>query len=201
MLFRSCLPDDPRGRVGVVLVHGFVCNRGIWNAWLARLSERNQPFIAVNVPSVFGSIDEGTCVVGAAVERMAQITGRAPLIVAHSMGGLVVRRWWCSQPDARVRHAITLGTPHQGTWLARFAMSLNGRQMQPGSSWLQAVGRGEPPSRAQQFTCFYSHCDNIVFPPTTATLPGADNRHLAGVAHVQMVDRPEPWIEALRWLS
>ena len=197
----DCLPEDAGGRVGVVLVHGFVCNRGVWNAWLARLSERNQPFTAVNMPSVFGSIDEGTSEVDAAVARMAQTTGRAPLIVAHSMGGLVVRQWWCGRPDADVRHVITLGTPHQGTWLARFAMSLNGRQMQPGSPWLQAMGRGEPLARAQHFTCFYSHCDNIVFPPVTAMLPGADNRHLAGVAHVQMVDRPEPWIEALRWLS
>lgn len=195
------LPDDARGRVGVVLVHGFVCNRGLWNAWLARLSARNQPFIAVNLPTVFGSIDDGTSEVERAVERMVDLTGRAPLIVAHSMGGLVVRQWWCGKPDAAVRHVITLGTPHRGTWLARFAMSLNGRQMQPGSSWLQAVGQGEPQPRAAHFTCFYSHCDNIVFPPMTATLAGADNRHLAGVAHVQMVDRPEPWVETLRWLS
>ena len=195
------VPANAAGRTGVVLVHGFVCNRGLWNAWLARLTVRDQPFIAVNLPSVFGAIDPGASVVGAAVERLTRATGRAPLIVAHSMGGLVVRQWWCSQPGAEVQHVITLGTPHQGTWLARFAMSLNGRQMRPGSAWLAAVSRDEPQTRARQFTCFYSHCDNIVFPPTTATLPGANNRHLEGVAHVQMVDRPEPWVEALRWLS
>ena len=49
-------------------------------------------------------------------------------------------------------------------------------------------------------TCFYSHCDNIVFPPVTATLQGADNRHLPGVAHVQMADHPEPWHELQRCL-
>ncbi len=197
----DCVPDVASGRIGVVLVHGFVCNRGLWNPWLARLSARDQPFIAVNLSSVFGSIDEGTQAVDAAVERMARTTGRAPLIVAHSMGGLVVRQWWRGRPDAAVRHVITLGTPHQGTWLARFAVSLNGRQMRPGSSWLQAVASGEPQARAQHFTCFYSHCDNIVFPPRAATLPGADNRHLVGVAHVKLVDSPEPWAEALRWLS
>ena len=195
------LPRDATGRTGVVLVHGFVCNRGVWNAWLARLSERGVPFIAVNMNSIFGSIDEGAAVVDAAVQRITQATGQAPLLVAHSMGGLAVRRWWCQHPTTPVRHVITLGTPHQGTWLARFAMSLNGRQMRTGSDWLAGMRLSEPLPRAQRFTCFYSHCDNIVFPPTTATLPGADNRLLKGVAHLHMVDRPEPWAEALRWLK
>jgi hypothetical protein len=32
-------------------------------------------------------------------------------------------------------------------------------------------------------------------------LPGADNRHLPGMAHVHMVDQPEPWAELQRWVS
>jgi triacylglycerol esterase/lipase EstA (alpha/beta hydrolase family) len=100
-----------------------------------------------------------------------------------------------------VHHAITIGTPHHGTWLARFAMSRNSRQMRQQSAWLKNLAQREPSGRAQRFTCFYSHCDNIVFPPSTATLPGADNRHLAGMAHVHMVDCPEPFEEVMRWLT
>jgi triacylglycerol lipase len=29
-------------------------------------------------------------------------------------------------------------------------------------------------------------------------LPGADNRHLAGTAHVHMIMRPEVWDEVIR---
>jgi triacylglycerol esterase/lipase EstA (alpha/beta hydrolase family) len=100
-----------------------------------------------------------------------------------------------------VHHAVTIGTPHHGTWLARFAMTRNARQMQQRSDWLQALARREPPGRAARFTCFYSHCDNIVFPPATATLAGAANRHLLGVAHVHMTERPEPVAEVLRHLG
>jgi triacylglycerol esterase/lipase EstA (alpha/beta hydrolase family) len=118
------------------------------------------------------------------------------------MGGLALRRWWAEPGnDTRVRHAITLGTPHHGTWLARFAMTLNARQMQQLSRWLQTLAAREPISRAERITCFYSHCDNIVFPASTATLVGADNRHIPGVAHVHMADRPEPWAELQRWLQ
>ena len=196
------LPSDARGRRGLLLVHGFVCNRGVWNVWLERLHGRGQPCLAVNLEPVFGSIDAYVSIIDAAVARIEQATGLAPVIVAHSMGGLALRRWWAEAGnDARVHHAITIGTPHHGTWLARYALTPNGREMQLNSSWLQDLVRREPMGRAAKLTCFYGHCDNIVFPPSTATLAGADNRHLAGVAHVHMVNRPEPWDEALRRIS
>ena len=149
------------------------------------------------------SIDDYVACVEAGVQRLQQATGLAPVVVAHSMGGLALRRWWAEQGanDQRVHHAITIGTPHHGTWLARFAMTPNGRQMQQASRWLQALAAREPATRAARFTCFYSHCDNIVFPPATGTLPGADNRHVVGAAHVHMADRPEPWEELLRRLD
>lgn len=194
------LPSKARGRRGVLFVHGFVCNRGLWNPWLARLKAADVPFVAVTMEPPFGSIDDGISAIEEGMRRLEASTGVPPVMVAHSMGGLALRRWWAEHGDeARVRHVITIGTPHQGTWLARFALSLNGRQMQLRSPWLATLAAREPAGRAQHFTCFYSHCDNIVFPPSTATLPGADNRHLPGVAHVHMADHPAPWL-ALRAL-
>nr|WP_310731942.1 MULTISPECIES: alpha/beta fold hydrolase [Rubrivivax] len=196
------LPADATGRRGVVFVHGFVCNRGVWNGWLARLRAAGVPYAAVDLEPVFGSIDAYVETIELAVQAVERTTGRPPVIVAHSMGGLALRRWWAERGDLqRVHRAITLGTPHRGTWLARFAFSLNGRQMRIGSGWLQSLQQREPPGLAGALTCFYSHCDNIVFPPSTATYPGADNRHLEGVAHVDMVDRAEPWNELQRWLA
>ncbi len=151
---------------------------------------------------LFGSIDDYAATIEQAVQQLERCTGTPPVIVAHSMGGLALRLWWAGHGgDARVRHAMTLGTPHHGTWLARFAMSPNARQMRQQSPWLRALQAREPAGRAQRFTCFYSHCDNIVFPPSTATLAGADNRHIPGVAHVHMADRPEPWAELQRLLA
>jgi triacylglycerol lipase len=201
-LWPDLLPDDAAGRRGVVFIHGFVCNRGLWNPWLAKLHAQRVPWVAPNLEPVFGSIDDYIAGVEAAVRRVEAATGLPPVIVAHSMGGLALRRWWSEQgDDARVHHAITIGTPHRGTWLARFAMTRNARQMQQLSRWLKTLVAREPLGRAARFTCFYSHCDNIVFPPATATLDGADNRHLPGVAHVHMADSPEPWAELQRWLS
>ena len=137
-----------------------------------------------------------------AVQRVAAGTGMAPLIVAHSMGGLAVRAWLAhSQGDERVHHVITIGTPHRGTFLGLAARSINTRQMHLGSDWLQQLAAREPPERSARFTCFFGHCDNIVFPASTATLPGANNRHIAGCAHVQMAFHDDVFSEVDRWLD
>ena len=193
------LPPDAGGRVGIVFVHGFVCNRGLWNPWLQRLRQRGVPFVAVNLEPVFGSIDSYVSIIEAAVRRIEAATAMRPLIVAHSMGGLAVRAWLdACEADARVRHVITIGTPHRGTLLARFASTPNASQMRLRSRWRHALSEREPRARYANFTCFYSHCDNIVFPASNATLPGADNRHVKGIAHVHLARQETVLREVLR---
>jgi hypothetical protein len=186
------LPADAHGRRGLILVHGFVCNRGLWNPWWPRLRQAGVPCIAVNLEPVFGSIDRYPAVIEAAVQRMTQATGQPPLLVAHSMGGLAVRAWLRDHDaDARVHGVVTIGTPHHGTWLGRFGFAPNAQQMRWQSRWLQQLSAAEPAQRYRRFTCFWGHCDNIVFPASTATLPGADNRHLRGHAHVHLLQHPQ----------
>ena len=184
------LPGVPTGRRGVVLVHGFMCNRGLWLPWLARLRERGHAHVAVNLEPPLGSIDAYAALIDDAVQRVAAATGQAPVLLCHSMGGLAARAWLrayqASGADQRVHRVLTLGTPHGGTWLGRWSHAVNGRQMRLAGSWVQALQRAEPVGRAALFTCWYSNCDNIVFPASTAALHGADNRFVSGVAHVEM---------------
>jgi triacylglycerol lipase len=196
------IPDGARGRRGAVFVHGFVCNRGLWTPWLARLRAQGVPFVAVNLEPVFGSIDAYASIVEQAVRRIEHATGLPPVLVAHSMGGLAVRAWLAlAGGAARVHRVVTIATPHHGTWLARIARTANGAQMRQHGAWLEHLAQREAGARYAQFTCFYSHCDNICFPASTATLPGADNRHLNAVAHVRMALHPEVWSELRRWLA
>ena len=183
--------DGNIGRVGVVLVHGFMCNRGFWTPWMQRLRQRGHPYVAVNLEPVFTSIDDYARTIDDAVERMTRATGVPPVLVCHSMGGLAARAWWRASRGARpVSRIVTIGSPHHGTWLARFSRRQNGRQMQIRSNWLTALQRDEATLPQPAFTCWYSNCDNVVFPASTATLPSADNRFVAGQPHVGLAFHP-----------
>lgn len=176
---------DPRR--GIVFVHGFLCNRGLWNPWLEQLHANADVFVAVSLQPVFASIDDYVPQLEAAVNKVTLATGMAPIVVCHSMGGLVARAWLRSHgQDNRAHHIITLGTPHSGTWLARFSHTINGQQMKQSSQWLRQLALDEPDGRHKLFTCFHSDCDNIVFPVENATLSGARNRLVPGVGHLSL---------------
>lgn len=199
------LPDSEQvtGEAGaaVVLVHGFVCNRGLWLPWMKALRAQGMPYVSVNLEPAFGSIDAYDALIEEAVRRAEGLTGQPPIVVCHSMGGLAVRAWLARQPSReRVGAVITIGTPHRGTWLGRLSHVTNGRQMQPGCDWLVALEQREheaSPSPYARFVCWYSNTDNIVFPASTATLPGADNRLVDGAAHVAMAFHPMVMAESI----
>lgn len=207
--FRTwAVPDQPHepGRRGVVLIHGFVCNRALWTPVMRRLQREGVPFVAVSMEPVFGSIDRYAPQIEAAVRALEAGTGLAPVLLCHSMGGLAARAWLRANmqaggSDERVHRVITIGTPHRGTWLARWGFAPNTRQMRRANVWLAELAASESASRYARFTCFWGHCDNIVFPASTALLPGAQAVHLSGIAHVHMAFHDEVFNEVLRWAA
>ena len=181
-----------QGRRGVVFVHGFFCNRGLWTPWLERMQDRGNAFMAVDLEPLFSSIDSYATQIDEAVRQVTQATGLPPVLICHSMGGLAARAWLKQVNDkARVHHVVTIGTPHRGTWLARFGHGENSRQMRLVSRWHAELSPSVPTGRLVPFTCWYSNCDNIVFPSSNATLPDASNRLLFGAGHVQLAFMPE----------
>jgi len=207
-----CLPDtEVAAGYGampvVVLVHGFVCNRGFWLPWMRCLRDRGQGYVSVNLEPVFGSIDAYVPLIEDAVARAERAGGPLPVLVCHSMGGLAARAWLAAQPanDMRVSRVITIGSPHQGTWLGHLSHLPNGREMRLGGQWLQLLRQRELALRPQhtyaRFVCWYSSADNIVFPASTATLAGADNRFLPATPHVAMAFHPTVMAESLAMCS
>ena len=185
-------------RRGIVLVHGFFCNRALWTLWMRHLKARGHPFVVVDLEPAFGSISQYAKTIDAAVKRMTQATGMAPVLVGHSMGGLAIRFWLRSLGNIeKIHQIITIGTPHHGTALARWSFSTNGHEMRTHSAWLAALESAEQDTSHEKFICFYSSGDNIVCPATSATLPGADNRLIAQRGHVDLLFAPQ--VQAACW--
>jgi triacylglycerol lipase len=145
---------------------------------LQQLAAAGVPAATVNLEPVYASIDDYAPAVADAIARLRAATGRPPVLVCHSMGGLAFRAWWrASGLPGDVAHAVTIGTPHQ--------------QMRLRSDWLSALERHEAVHPLPPLTCWYSNCDNIVFPCATAMHESANNRFLPGEAHVALAFRPE----------
>jgi triacylglycerol esterase/lipase EstA (alpha/beta hydrolase family) len=175
----------------VVFIHGFFCNRAFWSPWLTQLHAQDRAFASVTLEPVFGSIDDYAAIVEAAVVKVTQATGQPPTLICHSMGGLAARAWLRSNTanDARIKRIITIGTPHFGTALSTEKALLpfiNTHQMQRLGAWIHQLATEEPAGRYTKFTCWYSNCDNIVVPTSTAMLSGADNRLVNAQGHVSM---------------
>lgn len=187
------LPPQAAGRQGVLLVHGFVCNRGFWNRWMPELRAAGIPHVAVSLGPPFRDIALQAQGIEQAWQGLMQATGRPPLLVGHSMGGLMIRSWLGSKPReiAQAHEVITIGTPHHGTALAQMARSEPALQMQLLSDFLRSLAEREDAALRARWTCYWSVCDNIVFPANTATLPGARNLCIPGRPHVALAQAPE----------
>jgi triacylglycerol lipase len=181
------LPE--RAVAGVVLLHGFSCNRGRWNPWLRRLRDDGVAFVAPTLEPAFGSIDAYADEIDAAVTRLKALTGRTPVIVAHSMGGLAARAWWRKFGSAYADRPrlISFGTPHAGTPLARFSPVYNAAQMRPDSEWLRTL------PAMPDVDCAWAPCDQIAVPAGTAIQPGSRAHRFDAVGHMSMVFEPAAW--------
>ncbi|HML53739.1 MAG TPA: alpha/beta fold hydrolase [Solidesulfovibrio magneticus] len=115
---------------------------------------------------------------------------RAPVcFLGHSLGGLMARRL-AAEPDflGRTRCLVTLGTPHQGSALARLAVGKLGRSLTPESNlfgWLNALP--DPPGA--RLVALASPVDNLVVPESglVPDRPGWELELTAPVSHVAML--------------
>jgi triacylglycerol lipase len=199
------LPAASQAR-GVLLVHGFTCNRGLWNGWMKRLREQSTPFVALTLAPAFGSIDAYAEQIEAGVQALLRLGGPPPVIVAHSMGGLAVRAWLRRYGAAlggapRLAHVMSLGSPHQGTLMARFSPTPNARQMRIGNAWLAELGRSEAPELGARFSCYFSYFDQVVCPARTAVLAGARAIEVPRSGHMGLLDHPRVFADLQQWLA
>lgn len=174
----------------VLLIHGYLCNSGVWARFSRKLRQQGITHYAVDLEPVFGNIEDYVPAIAAAIARIRQETGQPQVtIIGHSMGGLVARAYLRQHGTTHVRQVITLGSPHHGTRLSGLGYGANARQMayqQPEEGWLPQLARSEAATTRMLITSIYSRHDNIVMPSSTSLLEGADNLVVTGIGHVAL---------------
>lgn len=184
---------SPGGRVPVMLVHGYLSNRGYFRAMVRHLEARGvAPIFVPDFPSAFSTIEAFTARLHAEIERVAAGTGQSQvLLVCHSMGGLAARAYLREHGSRRIARLVTIASPHHGSVAARLGIGAHARQMEPGSGFLRALAEAERSSPPQvAATSIYSAHDNLVIPQETSRLDWARNVALSGVGHVDILRSP-----------
>ena len=173
----------------VLLVHGILGQRHVyWNLFRRRLATDGFRVHEVVLPYyMLGDIRIAARFLADKVEAtLAGDNVDKVDLVCHSAGGLVARYYLkYLKGDRHVAHAITLGTPHQGTYTAYVLGLPFGilKQTRPGSHLLTEVnGPGAVPPHVR-ITSFWSPVDGIVLPPENAILAGAHNVRVPWLTH------------------
>jgi predicted alpha/beta hydrolase family esterase len=189
-LLRPDPEPSPAGRMPVILLHGYFSNRGYFRPLVLALESHGvSPLFVPNYRSVLSSIDEGVAELHAEVERIiAGCRAAQVVLVCHSMGGLVARRYLQVHGEGRIARLVTIASPHHGTVMSRLGIGEHARQMEQGSDFLVSLAAAEK-ARAPKVptTSIYSVHDNLVSPQDTSRLTWARNIAVQGWGHVSII--------------
>ncbi|WP_254830838.1 esterase/lipase family protein [Haloglomus salinum] len=168
-------------RDSVVLLHGYM-DTGDTPWWdvltgyleddgydadeIHQMSLGDIPGTTTDSPSDYGEV------VARELERISDEEGGPVDVIAHSMGGLDTR--WAIEKEGAAAHVddlVTLGSPHQGTYVAYVGvLTEGGRDMIPGSTLLEELNQDGLASGVS-YTAVWSHADELIAPSPYASIP------------------------------
>jgi pimeloyl-ACP methyl ester carboxylesterase len=203
----EAIADD--GHRPIVFVHGLAGHPGNFLAMrkFLAMSGRKRTY-AVALPSV-ETMQAGADHLSRFIEEVLRVNGLPPGAtvdcVGHSMGGLVARLAFRDPATtARVSTLVTLGTPHLGTYAARFGATQNVLDLRPGSTAmteldLQLPWRGPP--HQPRLVALWSPADVLLLPAEAARAPGAHAVEMRGFTHYSYLLNPLAWSRVLSLLE
>ncbi len=177
----------------VVLLHGFAMNRTNW-LWLGRrLAKRGiGPLYATSYFSP-QSVRRSAVELGRFIARVRARTNAERVdIVAHSLGGVVARYYIERLGGAQnVGRLVTIGSPHNGTVIARLgALFPSARETLSNSSFYAELG----PVTARAgiaFTSVWSRADAIIEPPESSSIaPVGEDCIFEDLGHLSLLLSP-----------
>jgi triacylglycerol lipase len=203
---REAVQDEGRDRRPVLLVPG----------WLGRLPELSAlrdrflrdgwaewEVLALEFVDPVGSNLEHARELEDALQHLLSQTGAREVdILAHSMGGLAV--WLLLQERGDllpIRRVVFLGSPLQGTVVAHLAWGEGGREMRPGSEFLDRLQAGGQPQNWVEALTIRTPLDLNVVPGHGATLPGLGDRLVCCPTHQGLLDHEETYRVARSFLE
>lgn len=187
LLGRSWESGASPGRRPIVLLHGFALTQTSWLVLGRRLASRGLGPVYGMTYFSLQSVSTSAEHLRSFVEQVVARTGAERVdIVAHSMGG-VVARYYAERLGgaARLGRLITIGSPHRGTHMGRYALVTGARDLAVGSGLLDEL---VPPSTGGPYLSIWSRSDSIIIPQDSSSIPPPhDNRVFDDLGHLSLL--------------
>lgn len=205
MIFYRWLIREPAPAAAdapVLLIHGVLCNAGVWHPMKRWLGARGvAPIYTLSYGPPLASIDTFAQQAAQKIDAILADTGaRKVIVVAHSMGGLVMRAYLVQHGGAKLARLVTIGTPYEGSMHAWLGTGASLSQMRPRSAWLAALGAPSgddlPP-----IVSLWSWHDSMVSPVTSSRVAFGENVALAGIGHTALLRDPEVFDRVLQEIA
>ena len=179
----------------ILLVHGIVDNHTIFSPLERALRRRGFTDLSsfdygLLTSDVRATADD----LAVAIEKLVEESGSEKVhVIGHSLRGLI-SRYYVQRMGGhqRVHTVVTLGTPHQGTVLARAGSVLPlVRQLRPDSELIAELN--EPaPGCDTRFIAFHSDLDQLIRPSRNARIEHPDlrvrNVAVRGIGHMSLTN-------------
>ncbi|HTB63000.1 MAG TPA: alpha/beta fold hydrolase [Opitutales bacterium] len=112
-------------------------------------------------------------------------------VIGHSMGGMVARAFVQHHGGQnRVRHLVTLASPHHGTLTAWLWPGKGPRDLRPGSAFLRSLAQDAHQLNRVQVSSYWTPFDLMIVPSNSSELPLARNVRLHLPHHQSLVTSP-----------
>lgn len=174
-----------KGRYPILLVHGYLHNSSGWWLMRSRLKEAGYSNVyTVNLGHPWKSFEYYYHSLEKRIQELLKRTGSSKLIlIGHSMGGLL-SSYYASQHSGKVVGVITLGSPMEGSYVAKIAFSRSGREMIPGTLMMQKLESAITKTQNCTFYHLASVGDEIVIPNASAAPSYTPKSHIIWVGYL-----------------
>ena len=181
---------NTRGETPVLLLHGLFVNQSCWFWFKWQLKKQGfKNIVTINLSS-WHSEEALTELLANKIDELRHQLGVNKVhLVGHSMGGMIARNYvQLRGGHDKVENLICLGSPHQGSRLATFAIDPLGKRLFPNSDFLQRLNHAPAPKDIK-VTNIYTNKDNMVLPNASNHLPWGKAIEFDRMGHTALLYR------------
>ena len=189
----------------ILFVHGWNASSSTWNTMVGRF--QNDGWATTELANWSYNFHQSNATtaaqIAAKVDSIILATGATKVdIITHSMGALSARYYVRNLGgDGKVDALVTLGGANHGTNTALFCIDISCVEMRPNSSFVTDLNSIDESWGTPRYATWWSPCDEVISPLSSALLLGATNNQTACISHSQLHENSTVYSQVKAWVQ